>query len=76
MINIMIADDQELIRESLQVVLNLNPEFCVTAVASNGAALLELVRTNAPDVILMDVRMPETDGVVATRRENNYSHYF
>ena len=70
MINIMIADDQELIRESLQVVLNLNPEFSVTGVAQNGSALIELVKNNAPDVILMDVRMPETDGVVATREIN------
>ena len=68
MINIMIADDQELIRESLQVVLNLNPEFSVTGLAKNGLELIELIqRTEPPNVILMDVRMPEMDGVMATR---------
>ena len=67
MINVMIADDQELIRESLQVVLDLNEDVTVTGLAKNGAELLALVKRNAPDVILMDVRMPEMDGVVATK---------
>ena len=67
MIKVMIADDQELIRESLQVVLNLNEDIKVTGIAKNGAELLELVKKDVPDVVLMDVRMPEMDGVVATR---------
>ena len=67
MIKIMIADDQELIRESLQIVLWLNADFKVIGLAKNGAELLELIANDIPDVILMDVRMPEMDGVVATK---------
>ena len=67
MIKIMIADDQELIRESLQIVLSLNEDLRITGLAKNGAELLKLVERDVPDVILMDVRMPETDGVVATK---------
>ena len=66
MIKIMIADDQELIRESLKVVLDMNPDMQVVALAENGRALLERMKANLPDVILMDVRMPELDGVEAT----------
>ena len=66
-INVMIADDQELIRDSLSIVLGSNPDMNVTGLAGNGHELLELVKKNPPDVVLMDVRMPELDGVEATR---------
>lgn len=66
-INVMIADDQELIRDSLSIVLSSNPDMNVTGLAGNGHELLELVKKNPPDVVLMDVRMPELDGVEATR---------
>lgn len=67
MIKVVIADDQELIRESLQVVLGMNADMEVTALAQNGRELLSLIKKNVPDVILMDVRMPEIDGVLATK---------
>lgn len=67
MINVMIADDQELIRESLKIVLNMNPDMEVRAVAENGRELMKLVKKSQPDVILMDVRMPELDGVQCTK---------
>ena len=67
MIRIMIADDQELIRESLKVVLDMNPDMEVIGLAENGRQLLEILAGNVPDVILMDVRMPELDGVLCTK---------
>ncbi len=66
-IHVMIADDQELIRDSLSIVLGTNADMEVTGLAGNGREFLELVRKNPPDVVLMDVRMPELDGVEATR---------
>ncbi|MFV0636361.1 response regulator [Mitsuokella sp.] len=66
-IKVMIADDQELIRESLSIVLGTNADMAVTGLAGNGRELLELIKKNPPDVVLMDVRMPELDGVEATR---------
>lgn len=66
MIKIMIADDQELIRESLKIVLNMNPDMDVTATAENGYEVMELLKKDQPDLILMDVRMPRLDGVQCT----------
>jgi len=62
----MIADDQELMRESLQIVLELNEDMHVVAMAQNGEELLELLEKEPADVILMDVSMPKMDGVEAT----------
>ena len=67
MIRIAIADDQALIRESLRVVLNINPDMEVAGVAANGVQLLQFLEKQAVDVILMDVRMPQMDGVLATK---------
>ena len=67
MIKILIADDQELIRESLKIVLDLNKDMEVVGTAENGLAVLELLRKGLPDVILMDIRMPEMDGVLCTK---------
>ena len=67
MIKVMIADDQELIRDSLKIVLEQNGDMHVMALASDGQECLELLEKDRPDVILMDVRMPEVDGVQATR---------
>lgn len=68
MIRVMIADDQELIRESLSIVLAQRSDILVTGTAENGRTLLTLLaEKGAPDVILMDIRMPEVDGVEATR---------
>ena len=63
----MIADDQELIRESLKVVLDMNPDMEVVGTAENGKEVMSFVGSKQPDVILMDVRMPEMDGVLCTK---------
>lgn len=67
MIKIMIADDQELIRESLKIVLDLNADMEVVSLAENGKKVLEVLNSARPDVILMDIRMPELDGVLCTK---------
>ena len=67
MISVMIADDQELIRESLKIVLEMNEDMVVTATARNGREALERLADTPVDVILMDIRMPELDGVLATK---------
>ncbi len=66
-LRIMIADDQGLIRESLSIILSQNADMEVTGLAENGAELLSLIKKAPPDIVLMDIRMPELDGVAATR---------
>ncbi len=68
MIKVLIADDQELIRQSLEIVLNLREEISIIGTANNGKEVLDFLKKNQPDVILMDVRMPEMDGVECTKR--------
>lgn len=65
-LRIMIANDQELIRESLSIILSQNADMEVTGLAENGAELLSLIKKAPPDIVLMDIRMPELDGVAAT----------
>lgn len=67
MIKILIADDQELIRQSLSIILRNEKDFEVTDTVTNGVEVVRSVRKNKPDVILMDIRMPEMDGVVCTQ---------
>lgn len=67
MIKILIADDQELIRESLKIVLDMNVDMEVVGTAEDGRKVLDMLTKNLPDVILMDIRMPELDGVECTR---------
>lgn len=67
MIKVLIADDQELIRQSLQIILNNEADFEVTDAVSNGVEVIRSIRREKPDVILMDIRMPEMDGVVCTQ---------
>lgn len=72
MIKVLIADDQELIRDSLRIVLSRDLDFLVST-AVNGVDVVRKVRQDKPDVILMDIRMPEMDGVQCTQiiKENN-----
>lgn len=67
MIKILIADDQNLIRQSLAIVLNAYDDFQVTDAVENGKEVIRAVRREKPDVILMDIRMPEMDGVQCTK---------
>lgn len=67
MIKVFIADDQELIRQSLKIVLGTNEDMEVTGTAADGREVIRCVRQDQPDVILMDIRMPEIDGVQCTK---------
>ena len=67
MIKVLIADDQELIRQSLQILLGTEPEFQITDAVENGKEVIRSIRKTKPDVVLMDIRMPEMDGVVCTQ---------
>ncbi len=64
---VLIADDQDLIRTGLQMILNAQPGIEVVATAANGREAVELARQHRPDVCLFDIRMPEMDGIEATR---------
>lgn len=67
MIKVLLVDDQYLVRQGLRALLELEPDLEVIGEAENGKYALQLVSQTQPDVILMDVRMPEMDGVAATR---------
>lgn len=66
-LRVIIADDQDLIRESLKIVLDINEDIQVVGLACNGVELLQILENQPADVILMDVRMPQMDGVQATK---------
>jgi len=67
MIKVLIADDQELIRESLKIILDSKPDIEVTDAVSDGLEVIRSVRENKPDIILLDIRMPRLDGVSCTK---------
>src|SRR4030043_1232166 len=65
---IIIADDHQLFRNGLKLLLNSFPEFEVTGEASNGEEFLKLLRNTKAEIALMDINMPEMDGIEATRK--------
>ena len=67
MIRVAVVDDEALVRRGLTVLLRLEPDIDVVGEAENGQDALRLVRREHPDVVLMDIRMPGTDGLSATR---------
>ena len=67
-LRIVIADDQELVRTGFRMILTAEPGLEVVGEATNGAEAVAVVRDVRPDVVLMDIRMPELDGIEATRR--------
>jgi len=66
-IKVLLADDQALVRSGFRMILEARDDFDVIGEAENGREAVELATVTSPDVILMDVRMPELDGVEATR---------
>jgi DNA-binding NarL/FixJ family response regulator len=67
-IKVVLADDQALVRGGFRMILASEPDIEVVGEASDGAEAERLVRSTAPDIVLMDVRMPDVDGIDATRR--------
>ncbi len=65
--SIVLVDDQELLRMGFRMVFDAQPDLVVAGEAADGKEAIELVERLAPDVVLMDVRMPGTDGLEATR---------
>jgi DNA-binding NarL/FixJ family response regulator len=66
-IRVVLVDDERLIRTGLRVILDAEDDITVVGEAGDGAQVLPLIRETAPDVVLMDVRMPGVNGIEATR---------
>ncbi len=67
-IRIIIADDHQLFRNGLKILLNSFPDFEVTGEVSNGEEFLKMIKTTPADIALMDINMPLMDGIEATRK--------
>jgi DNA-binding NarL/FixJ family response regulator len=67
-IRVVIADDQELVREGLRMMIDAESDLTIVGEAADGNEALAVARTQDPDVLVMDVRMPDLDGIEATQR--------
>jgi DNA-binding NarL/FixJ family response regulator len=67
-IRVLIADDEAIVRDGLRAIVELEPDLEVVAEAADGAEAVELARDHSPDVALVDIRLPNVDGIEATRR--------
>lgn len=65
-IKVIIADDSDFVRDGMRIILSVDEEFDVLGCAANGQEAVELAKKTKPDVILMDIQMPEMDGIEAT----------
>ncbi|MGO9148233.1 MAG: response regulator [Acidimicrobiales bacterium] len=68
MIRVLIADDQALVRAGFRMIIETEPDLLVVGEAGDGDEAVEISRCTCPQVVLMDIRMPKTDGIAATRR--------
>ncbi|MFI6739334.1 response regulator [Nonomuraea sp. NPDC050451] len=68
MIRVLVADDQALLRGSFRLLIDSEDDLSVVGEAADGHQAVALARTESPDVVLMDVRMPEMDGIAATKQ--------
>lgn len=66
-IKVIIADDSDFVRDGMRIILEVDEEFEVIGCASNGRDAIKIAEKNAPDIFLMDIQMPEMDGIEATR---------
>ena len=66
-IKVIIADDSDFVRDGMKIILDVDDDFEVIGVASNGLEAIELAQKEAPDIFLMDIQMPEMDGIEATK---------
>jgi DNA-binding NarL/FixJ family response regulator len=67
-IRILIADDHQIVRQGLRTLLEKEPDMAVVAEADDGRATVRLVREKSPEVVIMDVAMPDLNGIEATRQ--------
>src|SRR5215212_1718979 len=67
-VRVLIADDQALVRAGFRMILDAEDDLDVVGEAADGLAAVDAARRLKPDVVLMDIRMPELDGIEATRR--------
>ncbi|HZY45099.1 MAG TPA: response regulator transcription factor [Anaerolineae bacterium] len=67
-IRVLLADDQDIIRTGLTIILNHQPDIEVVGQAADGAQAIDLVKQLNPDVVLMDIKMPNINGIQATRQ--------
>ena len=68
MIRVVLADDQVLVRSGFRALLDAEDDIEVVGEAADGAEAIELTRRQRPDVVLMDIRMPNVDGLTAARQ--------